>query len=67
MGSAAGGLTLVSVSVDEPFNLECLAENNRLRKLHGCPPILLDENLAKMAQLHAHRMAETQTFLSSGQ
>ncbi|KAA0185126.1 Golgi-associated plant pathogenesis protein 1, partial [Fasciolopsis buskii] len=38
---------------------------HRLRKLHGCPPLLLDENLSKMAQLQASRMAGTQTLINN--
>nr|CDS24434.1 venom allergen (val) protein [Echinococcus granulosus] len=44
--------------MDKHFNLECLAEHNRLRELHGCPPLHLSETLAKAAQKYAEVMAK---------
>ncbi|CAL8088944.1 unnamed protein product [Calicophoron daubneyi] len=44
--------------MDEEFNVECLTEHNRLRALHGCPPLVLDSSLAKQAQEHTEKMAQ---------
>ncbi|KAA0185125.1 Golgi-associated plant pathogenesis protein 1 [Fasciolopsis buskii] len=46
-----------SSEINEQFNQECLAEHNRLRALHGCPPLELDRNLAAKAQEHTEMMA----------
>ncbi|CAM0512221.1 unnamed protein product [Fasciola hepatica] len=43
--------------INEQFNQECLEEHNRLRALHGCPPLELDRNLAAKAQEHTEVMA----------
>ncbi|GAA57374.1 Golgi-associated plant pathoproteinsis- protein 1 [Clonorchis sinensis] len=43
--------------MDEQFNRECLEEHNRLRALHGCPPLELDVELAQNAQTHSEKMA----------
>ncbi|KAF5402105.1 hypothetical protein PHET_04436 [Paragonimus heterotremus] len=43
--------------MDEQFNRECLEEHNRLRSLHGCPPLELDVELAQQAQAHTEKMA----------
>ncbi|CDS36596.1 Golgi associated plant patholocus tagsis [Echinococcus multilocularis] len=48
--------------MDKHFNLECLAEHNRLRKLHGCPPLRLSRSLAKAAQKYAKVMAKEGFF-----
>ncbi|KAL5963698.1 Golgi-associated plant pathogenesis-related protein 1 [Taenia solium] len=48
--------------MDKHFNQECLAEHNRLRKLHGCPPLRLSRSLAKASQKYAELMAKEGFF-----
>ncbi|CAH8824429.1 unnamed protein product [Trichobilharzia szidati] len=42
--------------VDRQLNQVAIAEHNRLRALHGCPPLIYDENLAKDAQSWADNL-----------
>ncbi|CAH8834721.1 unnamed protein product [Trichobilharzia szidati] len=42
---------------DQEFNEECIVEHNRLRALHGCPDLILDEELAVDAQRYAEYLA----------
>ncbi|CAH8458835.1 unnamed protein product [Dicrocoelium dendriticum] len=43
--------------MDQQFNQECIEEHNRVRSLHGCPPLELDVDLAQRAQAHCEKMA----------
>ncbi|CAH8435486.1 unnamed protein product [Schistosoma turkestanicum] len=43
--------------IDMEFNEECIVEHNRLRALHGCPKLILDQTLAIAAQLYAEYLA----------
>ncbi|CAL8083305.1 unnamed protein product [Calicophoron daubneyi] len=44
------------LKLDTTFNKQCIDEHNRLRKLHGCPPLFMDRNLAKGAQKYAESL-----------
>ncbi|CAL8083311.1 unnamed protein product [Calicophoron daubneyi] len=46
----------MAIEIDEEFNQECLEEHNRLRALHGCPPLTLDEELAISSQAYAEKL-----------
>ncbi|KAF8566260.1 hypothetical protein P879_04970 [Paragonimus westermani] len=50
----------INVKMQKDFNEECITEHNRLRALHGCPKLTLDENLARGAQEHAKYLAQIQ-------
>lgn len=43
--------------VDEQLNHDALNEHNRLRALHGCPPLKYDRRLAREAQAWAENLA----------
>nr|AAW25007.1 SJCHGC08973 protein [Schistosoma japonicum] len=43
--------------IDKQLNREALDEHNRLRALHGCPPLQYDERLARDAQSWAENLA----------
>ncbi|CAH8433218.1 unnamed protein product [Schistosoma intercalatum] len=43
--------------VDEQLNHDALNEHNRLRELHGCPPLKYDSRLAREAQAWADNLA----------
>ncbi|TGZ71163.1 hypothetical protein CRM22_002794 [Opisthorchis felineus] len=52
--------------MDLRFNELCVQEQNRLRKLHGCPPVRVDPHLVQKAQALANRMALSQTIITFG-
>ncbi|KAK4473226.1 hypothetical protein MN116_004400 [Schistosoma mekongi] len=43
--------------IDKQLNHDALDEHNRLRALHGCPPLQYDEKLARDAQSWAENLA----------
>ncbi|KAK4472209.1 hypothetical protein MN116_000513 [Schistosoma mekongi] len=47
----------MSYNIDIEFNEECILEHNRLRRLHGCPELTLDYELASAAQQYAEYLA----------
>ncbi|CAH8433439.1 unnamed protein product [Heterobilharzia americana] len=51
--------------VDLQLNREAIAEHNRLRALHGCPPITYDESLARDAQKWAENLSRIRTLKHS--
>ncbi|CAH8501856.1 unnamed protein product [Dicrocoelium dendriticum] len=48
------------VSAHEEVNVECLAEHNRLRAMHGSPALILDPKLMQMAQAYAEELTTSQ-------
>lgn len=49
------------------FEQECLNEHNRLRALHGCPPLAMDERLTSLARNWARTIARTSVMQHSSQ
>ncbi|KAL3313008.1 hypothetical protein Ciccas_008395 [Cichlidogyrus casuarinus] len=61
-----GGKTQkITGKMDKKFNKDCMDEHNRLRQLHGCPPIKLSNELAKQAQNYANELASKGTLSHS--
>ncbi|CAL8083308.1 unnamed protein product [Calicophoron daubneyi] len=52
--------------IDEEFNQECIDEHNRLRALHGCPPLVLDRELAAGSQAYAEKLVKSSKMKHSG-
>ncbi|KAF7233553.1 hypothetical protein EG68_09178 [Paragonimus skrjabini miyazakii] len=44
--------------INEALNDESIVEHNRLRAMHGCPPLTQDFNLAMKAQRYAEQLTE---------
>nr|CAH8823184.1 unnamed protein product [Trichobilharzia regenti] len=51
--------------IDERFNEQALREHNRLRSLHGCPELQLDNELMYSAQKWAETLAEAEKLYHS--
>nr|CDS31555.1 Golgi associated plant pathogenesis [Hymenolepis microstoma] len=54
------------MKVNIPFNQEGVKAHNYLRKLHGCPPLKFDIELANSAQAYAEVLASKNAFQHSG-
>ncbi|KAF7259203.1 hypothetical protein EG68_04296 [Paragonimus skrjabini miyazakii] len=53
--------------VDTLLNNEAISVHNKLRELHGCPPLVYDSSLARSAQLWAEQLARTKCMRHSEQ
>ncbi|XP_055918317.1 uncharacterized protein LOC129950400 [Eupeodes corollae] len=52
-------------STGQKFEMECLNEHNRLRALHGCPPLKLSPKLSAIAKKWAINMANSNNLKHS--
>ncbi|XP_037730327.1 Golgi-associated plant pathogenesis-related protein 1 [Drosophila subpulchrella] len=53
------------VAVEAGLEEDYLKEHNRLRKLHGTPPLVLDADLSKGCEEYAKELAKTQNMVHS--